>query len=81
VALAAAADAAAAVLLPAVDTLDAVVTGGDRKALRDVLGDPRLRSLSRVLVSRVLDVPDPKAAVLRAAYASAIAIRVAITEP
>jgi peptide subunit release factor 1 (eRF1) len=81
VALAAAADAAAAVLLPAVDTLDAVVTGGDRKALRDVLGDPRLRSLSRVLVRRVLDVPDPKAAVLRAAYASAIAIRVAITEP
>jgi len=81
VALAAAADAAAAVLLPAVETLDAVVTGGDRKALRDVLGDPRLRTLSIVMVSRVLDVPDPKAAVLRAAYASAVSIRVAITEP
>lgn len=81
VALAAASDAAAAILLPVVEALDAVVTGGDRRALRDVLDDPRLARLSRIVVSRVLDVPDPKAAVLRASHASAIAIRVTISEP
>ena len=42
VALGAAADAAAAILLPEKEKLDAVVTGGDRRALRDVLDDPRL---------------------------------------
>ncbi|HET9188912.1 MAG TPA: acVLRF1 family peptidyl-tRNA hydrolase, partial [Acidothermaceae bacterium] len=81
VALAAAADAAAAILLPLRETLDAVVTGGDRRALRDVLDDPRLGVLSALTVSRVLDVPDPKAAVLRASHASALAIRVTISEP
>jgi len=81
VALAAAADAAAAILLPLRETLDAVVTGGDRRALRDVLDDPRLGELSALTVSRVLDVPDPKAAVLRASHASALAIRVTISEP
>jgi len=80
VALAAAADAANSILSPVADTLDAVVTGGDRRAVRDVLADQRLANLSRVVVTRVLDVPDPKAAVLRASYASAIAIRVTLTE-
>jgi hypothetical protein len=65
-ALAAAADTAAAVLLPAVSTLDAVVLGGDRRALATVLEDPRLRPLRHLVVAeRVLDVPDPRLAVLR----------------
>ena len=81
VALAAAADAAATILLPARESLDAVVTGGDRRALRDVLADPRLADLSGLVVSRILDVPDPKAAVLRASHASAVAIRVGVKEP
>ena len=46
-ALAAAADTAAAVLLPAVSTLDAVVLGGDRRAVDEVLTDPRLAPLRR----------------------------------
>lgn len=81
VALSAAADAAAAILLPAREKLDAVVSGGDRRALNDVLADPRLAKLSGIVVGRVLDVPDPKAAVLRASHASAVAIRATISEP
>jgi hypothetical protein len=64
VALAAAANVAAAVLLGR--ELDAVVLGGDRRALATVLEDPRLRPLAPLVVERVLDVPDPRAAVLRA---------------
>jgi hypothetical protein len=81
VALAAAADAAFSVLTPTAPTLDAVVVGGDRRAVREVLTDPRLASVSPLVVARVLDVPDPKAAVLRASYASAVAIRVTLTQP
>lgn len=81
VALAAAADAVAAVLLPRVTELDAVVSGGDRQALRTALADPRLAALRPLLSARILDVPDPKAAVLRAAVQRAVAIRVTLTEP
>ena len=66
VALEAAADVAARVLLPHLGDLDAVVLGGDRRALAEVLGDPRLRPLARLASERVLDVPDPRLAVLRA---------------
>ena len=44
-ALEAAADVAARVLLPHLSDLDAVVLGGDRRALAEVLEDPRLRPL------------------------------------
>ena len=66
VALEAAADVAARVLLPHARDLDAVVLGGDRRALAEVLEDSRLRPLSRLAQDRVLDVPDPRLAVLRA---------------
>jgi hypothetical protein len=66
VALQAAADVAARVLLPHLPDLDAVVLGGDRRALLDVLEDPRLRPLARLAQERVLDVPDPRLAVLKA---------------
>ena len=81
VALTAAADTVAAVLLPRAADLDAVVSGGDRQALRTALADPRLAALRPLLSSRILDVPDPKAAVLRAAVRAAVAIRVTLTEP
>jgi hypothetical protein len=61
----AAADVAAQVLLAHADDLDAVVLGGDRFALAAVLEDPRLRRLARITSDRVLDVPDPRLAVLR----------------
>jgi hypothetical protein len=66
VALEAAADVAARVLLPHRADLEAVVLGGDRRALAEVLDDPRLRPLARMAEDRVLDVPDPRLAVLRA---------------
>jgi Actinobacteria/chloroflexi VLRF1 release factor len=65
-ALAAAADIAAAVVLPHAGDLDAVVLGGDRRALMTVLEDRRLAPLRRLALERVLDVGDPRLDVLRA---------------
>jgi peptide subunit release factor 1 (eRF1) len=66
VALEAAADVAARVLLPHRNDLEAVVLGGDRRALTEVLEDPRLRPVASLAVERVLDVPDPRLKVLQA---------------
>jgi hypothetical protein len=63
-ALAAAADNAARILLPRAGELEAVVLGGDRRALATVLEDPRLEPLRALAVERVLEVPDPKLTVL-----------------
>ncbi len=63
-ALAAAADIAAATLLPAASTLDAVVLGGDRRAVDAVLDDPRLAPLRPLVTGPRLDVPDPRLRVL-----------------
>jgi hypothetical protein len=65
VALEAAADVAARVLLPHRGDLEAVVLGGDRRALAEVLDDVRLRPLRSLVEDRVLDVPDPRLKVLR----------------
>jgi hypothetical protein len=64
-ALQAAAEVAVRVLLPAVGRLDALVLGGDRRALDEVLADARLAPLRPLVADRVLDVPDPRLAVLR----------------
>jgi peptide subunit release factor 1 (eRF1) len=64
-ALQAAAEVAVRVLVPAAGRLDAVVLGGDRRALDEVLADARLAPLRPLAVDRVLDVPDPRLAVLR----------------
>jgi hypothetical protein len=53
------------VLLPHAGDLDAVVLGGDRRALAGVIEDRRLGPLRRLAVERVLDVPDPRFAVLQ----------------
>jgi peptide subunit release factor 1 (eRF1) len=68
VALAAAADVAVRVLRGPAEAgaLDAVVLGGDRSALGTVLEDPRLAAVRELAVPRVLDVGDPRLAVLRA---------------
>jgi hypothetical protein len=64
-ALADAADLAARVILPHRSDLDAVVLGGDRRALATVIEDPRLRGLRRLAGEEILDVPDPRLHVLR----------------
>lgn len=51
-----------------------IVTGGDHAAVDEVLGDPRLQRL--VVASLWLAVPDPRRAVLDAAIADALAVRV-----
>jgi hypothetical protein len=67
-ALDAAADTAVALLAePArAGVLDAVVRGGDRRALEEVFADPRLAGVARLAVERVLEVPEPRRKVLDA---------------
>jgi hypothetical protein len=81
VALAAAADVAAAVLVPAVSTLDAVVLGGDRRAVDPVLADRRLAPLRPLVVPARIDVPDPRLTVLQGAPALFRAVRIRVTDP
>jgi hypothetical protein len=66
VALSEAVAVAERILLPALETLDAVVTGGDRSALRTVLDVSSLAPLGPLIVPRALDVPDPRLRVLEA---------------
>lgn len=81
-ALAAASDAAAAVLLPYACQLDAVVLGGDKRAVATVQSDPRLQALTAKLATgRFLTVPDPRLAVLREAPQLFQAIKVRVSEP
>jgi len=72
-----AADVAARLL--AGETLDAVVTGGDRGLVEAVLADPRLAKLPQP--ARHLDVPDPRLAVLRAAVPAARAVWIVVRDP
>jgi hypothetical protein len=81
---AAAADGAGIVgrlLLPEVRTLTALVTGGDRAALDAVLAAPPLAPLVALRADRVLDVPEPRHAVLVSAVAGARAVSVLVKEP
>lgn len=64
VALRAAADTAARVLLPQIAELDAVVLGGDTAALRTLATDPRLAPVLTRAEPRILDIPEPRRAVL-----------------
>lgn len=81
VALEAAADVAARVLVPEAATLDAVVLGGDKRSVEAVLGDARLGPLRALVTGPRLDVPDPKLTVLQGTPAKFRAVRIDITEP
>jgi hypothetical protein len=80
-ALSAAADTAAAVLGPYAGQLDAVVLGGDRRAVTGVTADPRLRPVLKHTVERFLTVPDPRLAVLRDTPRMFLAVRIRLTGP
>jgi hypothetical protein len=80
-AVAAAADTAAAVFGPYADKLDAVVLGGDRRAITGLRDDSRLRPYFKLAVDRFITVPDPRLAVLRGAPRQFRAIRIRLTEP
>ena len=81
VALAAAADNAVRILLPLVATLDAVVVGGDRSAVDEVLADRRLAALLPLVTGRLLDVPDPRLKVLQVTPEVFRAVRFTIVDP
>lgn len=61
-----AADVAVRVLLPQLDTLEAVATGGDKPAIAAVLADPRLAAVAPLVLPQVHAVPDPRLRVLGA---------------
>ena len=81
VALGAAADVAAALLLPEAKRLDAVVTGGDRASVDGVLEDPRLARLRPLVSAYRIDVPEPRKAVLDATVPRLTAVVVTVTDP
>jgi Actinobacteria/chloroflexi VLRF1 release factor len=81
---AAAADGAgivARLLLPQVRTLRALVAGGDRSAVDAILAVPALAPVAALRAERLLDVPEPRHAVLVAAVAQARAVRILVREP
>ncbi|MFG1652662.1 acVLRF1 family peptidyl-tRNA hydrolase [Micromonospora sp. NPDC049275] len=76
-----AADLAVRLLLPEAARLAAVVCGGDRRAVDTVLADRRLAPLVPLRAERLLDVPEPRHAVLVAAVAAARAVRIRLRDP
>ncbi|MFC6083310.1 acVLRF1 family peptidyl-tRNA hydrolase, partial [Sphaerisporangium aureirubrum] len=62
----AAADTAARILTPQTPTLEAVILGGDRRAITPLRSDPRLKTVFALETPPFLDVPDPKLAILQA---------------
>ncbi len=81
-ALDAAAATAVGILLPELDLLDALVLGGERKAVDRVLADRTLVPLSKVPVEpRFLTVPDPRLDILRTTPTQFRAITVHLTDP
>ncbi|GAA1258823.1 acVLRF1 family peptidyl-tRNA hydrolase [Arthrobacter pascens] len=58
-----------------------LVPGGDRALADQVLEQPVLKAYARLPRLAYLDVPDPRAAVLRKAAADACAVRVTVNDP
>jgi hypothetical protein len=79
-ALEAAADTAVAVLGPHLGRLDAVVLGGDKRAVAGLRDDPRLRPYFDRAVERFLTVPDPRLVVLRETPKMFRSVRILITD-
>lgn len=79
-ALAEAADLAARLLLPALDRLDAVVLGGDRRAMAGLRDDRRLRPLFELATERFLTVPEPRLIVLADTPRLFRAVRIELAE-
>ncbi len=74
------ADVAARLLLPAVDGLAAVVTGGDRRAVDAILADARLAPVTALRSERFLAVGEPRLAALAGAVRQARAVRIRLVE-
>jgi hypothetical protein len=81
VALQDAASVAIRILLPAAADLDAVVLGGDRTAVEKVMSDARLAPLRPLVVTRLLDVPDPRLRVLKDSPRLFRSVRIRVVDP
>ena len=79
-ALEAAADCAVGVFAPVSGELDALVLGGDKRAMAALRDDVRLRPYFDIAVDRFLTVPDPRHAVLEGAPRLFRAVRVRLTD-
>jgi hypothetical protein len=69
------------ILLPEVRTIAALVTGGDRSAVEAILAAPQLAPVAALRAGRLLDVPEPRHAVLVSAVAAARAVPILVHEP
>jgi hypothetical protein len=65
---------------PPTARLDAVVLGGDRRAVAELRDDPRLAPYFALATERFLTVPDPKRAVLLETPRLFTAVRIRLTE-
>lgn len=79
-AMEAAADCAVRIFGPYDGRLDAVVLGGDKRAMAALREDARLRPYFAIAVDRFLTVPDPRLAVLRGTPRLFRAVRIRLTE-
>lgn len=79
-ALEAAADCALGVFGRFDGRLDAVVLGGDKRAVAELREDQRLRPYFEIAVDRFVTVPDPRLAVLRSTPRLFRSIRVKLTD-
>jgi len=61
--------------------LTALVCGGDRTAVEQVLEHPRLRHLTEVRVDPWLAVPDPRRGILEQAVVDGASVAVTVTDP
>jgi hypothetical protein len=69
------------ILLPEVRTIAALVAGGDRSAVEAILAAPQLAPVAALRSGRLLDVPEPRHAVLVSAVAAARAVPILVHEP
>jgi hypothetical protein len=61
--------------------LDAVVLGGDKRAVAELRDDPRLAPYLALATGRFLTVPDPKRVVLEGTPKLFTAVKIRLTEP
>jgi hypothetical protein len=76
-----AAEVAVRLLLPELDRLAALVTGGDRRAVDAILADPRLAPVVPLVTDRFLAVGEPRQAVLEQAAGLARRVRILVQDP
>lgn len=76
-----AADLAARLLVPEAARLAAVICGGDRRTVEAIFQDRRLAPLGPLRADRLLEVPEPRHAVLVDAVAAARAVRILVRDP